>query len=163
MAGIVAHEMADLCAVRLAASGEFDRDNHGDIAVAVLQALAGGRRSVVLDFGGVTFIDAAAVRTLVTCQDLALAGGGSLEIVNATGIVARVLDITAAAAGHHPGDVGGGVTHRASEFGASGPRGGVSPVAVSTSIELTEVSAQLVDRARDLISESRKIIATIHG
>lgn len=92
--GVVAEHPAVPDAVTLLAYGEFDADNSDEIATAVQDALAAGRHAITVDLQHVGFISAATVRTLLTCRAVAVADGGSLRVVNAGGIVARVLDLT---------------------------------------------------------------------
>ncbi|MDR7279268.1 STAS domain-containing protein [Catenuloplanes atrovinosus] len=82
----------------LEAVGEFDRDNHHEIAAAVRHAISRGHPHITLDLRGVTYLDASAVRTLMACRYLALAHGGGLRVLHANGVVAFVLDATGAGA-----------------------------------------------------------------
>jgi anti-anti-sigma factor len=83
---------------RLRATGEFDRDNCDQFPAAVRVALAGYCGDIVLDLAGVTFIDAATVRALLSCREAAAAHGCDLWVLNETGVPARVLEMTGARA-----------------------------------------------------------------
>lgn len=82
---------------RLAAAGEFDRDNRHRIVAAVRQALADGHPHITIDFAEVTLIDAGTVRALLASRTLALTHGGELRILRANGVVEFVLTVTGAA------------------------------------------------------------------
>ena len=81
---------------RLRAAGEFDRDSCDQFGAAVRVALAGFCREIVVDLAEVTFVDARTVRTLLACHRSAGDHGCDLCVVNATGVVARVLELTGA-------------------------------------------------------------------
>ena len=147
---------------RLRAYGQFDRDNCDLIPATVAEAVATGHTTIVLDLAEVTFIDAATVTALAVAADLAATAGATLYVDNAAASVARVLTIT-------------DVPHT-----STGPGQPVEPDArmrpsrrqpqdhphtshdaASLSAELAATSTALIDRARAIINETRRIIAAI--
>ncbi len=60
----------------------------------VRQLLEGGHRRVILDLGGVSYIDSAGLSTLVASYTSARKAGGELKLLNLTKIVHDVLQIT---------------------------------------------------------------------
>ncbi|MCM0677834.1 STAS domain-containing protein [Micromonospora phytophila] len=77
--------------VRLA--GECDLAARDELT-SVLMAAVAGANIVVVDMGGLTFLDSTGIHGLVTAHHAARRAGGRLYLVNATGMVANVLDIT---------------------------------------------------------------------
>ncbi|RLP90068.1 STAS domain-containing protein [Micromonospora sp. CV4] len=74
-------------------SGECDLATREELTV-VLSAAVRGAPVVVVDVGGLRFLDSTALHSLVTAHQTARATGRRLYAVNATGPVAAVLDIT---------------------------------------------------------------------
>jgi anti-sigma B factor antagonist len=64
---------------------------------ALMDAVGGGARHVVVDLELLTFLDSSGVHALVKGYHAANAAGSRLTIRNATGVVARVLAITGVA------------------------------------------------------------------
>ncbi|MFC3384758.1 STAS domain-containing protein [Couchioplanes azureus] len=92
-------------AVRL--SGEFDITARDELRSMLLQAIAENRATdddqatdedgtagVVVDFAGVTFLDSEAMGALIDGLNAGRAAGVKLSIVNAHGIVNRVLEVS---------------------------------------------------------------------
>lgn len=80
--------------VVLRLDGEFDitdRPELEEAAVAAVAAADTGR--VVVDLGGVTFIDSEAVGAIIIGYQAALAAGCVYRLANARGLVRRVLEI----------------------------------------------------------------------
>jgi anti-anti-sigma factor len=131
--------------VTLLAHGEFDCDNCDRITAYVHDALAAGRSTIIFDFRHVTFLDAATIRTLLAARAAAMAAGGSLRIVNAGRLVSRVLDITGTRAALCP-----------AVLDAARAR---LPIAA----EVAATSAHLIDRAYEVMADTRRILARIHA
>ncbi|MFB9410200.1 MULTISPECIES: STAS domain-containing protein [Dactylosporangium] len=74
-------------------SGECDLAAREE-CTAVLMAAVDAAPQVVVDLGGLTFLDSSGVHALVTAYRAAIERGGQLSVVNAGGMVAHVLDIT---------------------------------------------------------------------
>ena len=80
-------------AVTLELSGEIDMSNAGELELALSQAFEAGAAQVVVDLGGLEFIDSTGLRTLVRFHQRDEAETG-IVYRNATGQVAEVLEIT---------------------------------------------------------------------
>jgi anti-sigma B factor antagonist len=96
--------------VLVALVGECDLAVSDQLHEALLAAV---RRApvVVVDVAALEFLDSSGVHGLVTAHHAALAAGGRLYVVNPTGSVATVLDLTGVSAllspeadGYGPGD-----------------------------------------------------------
>ncbi|WP_433044796.1 STAS domain-containing protein [Dactylosporangium sp. CS-033363] len=74
-------------------SGECDLAAREE-CMAVLMGAVDTAPVVVVDLGGVTFLDSSGVHALVTAYRAAQDRGGRLSVVGAAGMVAHVLDIT---------------------------------------------------------------------
>jgi anti-sigma B factor antagonist len=79
--------------VLVTVSGEVDVTTAGQLR-GRLEGPAGGGRQVIIDFSGVTFIDAAGVGVLAGAAARAAARGGSLRLAAAGRQVRRVLALT---------------------------------------------------------------------
>ncbi|MFI5910396.1 STAS domain-containing protein [Dactylosporangium sp. NPDC051541] len=77
----------------VALSGECDLSAREECTAALMTAV-GAAPQVVVDLGGLTFLDSSGVHALVTAYRAATEKGGRLSVVNAGGMVAHVLDIT---------------------------------------------------------------------
>ncbi|MFC4017737.1 STAS domain-containing protein [Micromonospora sp. GCM10011542] len=85
----------------VALRGECDlaaRDELTDVLTAAVRSA----QVVVVDVGGLTFLDSTGLHSLVTAHHAARAEGGRLYVVNAVGAVATVLDITGVGNLLHP-------------------------------------------------------------
>jgi anti-anti-sigma factor len=79
---------------RVVLAGELDLDRAGALA-GELGGLAGqGATSVVVDVGGLSFIDSSGLRAFLTARDQLIEAGASLELTNLSPAVERVLDMT---------------------------------------------------------------------
>ncbi|GAA2343106.1 STAS domain-containing protein [Dactylosporangium salmoneum] len=78
---------------RVAMSGECDLSSREE-CTATLMAAVGAAPAVVVDLSALTFLDSSGVHALVTAHRAALAKGGRLSVVNPSGMVAHVLDLT---------------------------------------------------------------------
>lgn len=77
----------------VALAGECDLASRDELTSVLLAAVAAAQ-VVVVDLGGLTFLDSTGVHGLVTAHHAARQGGGRLYLVNAAGMVAGVLDLT---------------------------------------------------------------------
>ncbi|HTJ36201.1 MAG TPA: STAS domain-containing protein [Dactylosporangium sp.] len=77
----------------VALSGECDLAAREHCMEALMTAV-GSARTVVVDLAELRFIDSSGVHALVTAHRAAVERGGRLNVVNAGGMVAHVLDIT---------------------------------------------------------------------
>ena len=75
-------------------AGELDLDARDELCQVIQQAV-GDRRSrvVTVDLGGVTFLDSEALGVLIDGWNTAQRASKSFRVVNARGIVRRVLDV----------------------------------------------------------------------
>ena len=83
--------------VRVALAGECDLEVREELTTALLDAV---RRSpvVVVDLRSLNFLDSSGVHSLITAHHAAKESGRRLFVVNPTGAVATVLDLTGVAA-----------------------------------------------------------------
>lgn len=77
----------------VALSGECDLHVRDRLS-AILLAAVEGSALVVVDLAGVRFLDSSGLHALVTAHQSAVGRAGRLCVVNASGTVASVLDIT---------------------------------------------------------------------
>ena len=82
--------------VRVALTGECDLAVRDELH-ATLHAAVGVARLVVVDLTALAFLDSSGVHNLVVAHHAARDRGGRLIVVNATGTVAAVLDLTGVA------------------------------------------------------------------
>lgn len=80
--------------IRLVLSGEFDLDARDALLTSLLEAVRTCARCVVVDLDQVTFFDSGSIGTLVRGWSAARDTARSLEVVNAHGVVQRVLEVT---------------------------------------------------------------------
>lgn len=78
----------------LRVQGELDLATVDQFATRVSGALDAAASALVLDFGGVTFVDSTGLGSLVRLRDQARKGGKRLELVQVGRQVRRVLDLT---------------------------------------------------------------------
>ena len=79
---------------RLEVAGEIDRDTAGQLVQAVEKVAGGGdRASVQVDFSGVTFLDSAGIRAVLTARRIASEHGAALYLTDVRGNVLDVLTI----------------------------------------------------------------------
>ena len=81
-------------------TGELDLDARDELRQVIEQAL-GDRRSrvVTVDLDGVTFLDSEALGVLIEGWNTAQRASKSFRVVNARGIVRRVLDVAGVLSG----------------------------------------------------------------
>ena len=80
--------------VVLTLDGEFDITDRAELEDATLAAVAAaGTGRVVVDLAAVAFIDSEAVAALIIGYQAAVAAGCDYRLVNARGLVRRILDI----------------------------------------------------------------------
>lgn len=78
--------------VRLAVHGEVDSDTSAALSLIIVNAAEQpGAEVLLIDLGGVTFLAAAGVRSLLEGGAAALRGECSYHVVNAQGVVAQTL------------------------------------------------------------------------
>jgi len=74
-------------------SGRFTFDNHKEFRSAFSQQLAGNSSQINIDFGGVEYIDSAALGMLLLARERAGEQGKTVALANCLGPVKAVLDI----------------------------------------------------------------------
>ena len=79
---------------RIEARGDVDVASAPDLEAQILDLVERGARLVVVDLGAVTFLDSSGLRALVRGANALEAVEGRLLVENATGAVARVLELT---------------------------------------------------------------------
>ncbi|KUL33402.1 STAS domain-containing protein [Actinoplanes awajinensis] len=79
--------------ITLILSGDCDLTVRDKLTVALLDAVSRST-TIFVDVGGVGFLDSTGVHALVTAHHAALARSSRLYVINATGAVAAVLDLT---------------------------------------------------------------------
>src|SRR4051794_4461351 len=77
-------------------TGECDLSVREELTTVLLGAVSQARE-VVVDLGGLGFLDSSGVHGLVTAYHAAREEGGFLYVINANGVVATVLDLTGVA------------------------------------------------------------------
>jgi anti-sigma B factor antagonist len=88
------HHEEDRVTVRL--DGELDCSNCDELTQLLHKAVNGGHRKVVVDLGGVTFMDSSGLRCLLQAAEHASDRDAQLVVERASGIVRRVLAVTGA-------------------------------------------------------------------
>jgi anti-anti-sigma factor len=79
---------------RVTMQGELDLDR-ADVVAGQLSALAAqGATTVVIDASGLSFIDSSGLRALLSARDQLAAAGASLQVINLSPAVERVLEMT---------------------------------------------------------------------
>src|SRR5690348_7519444 len=91
----VASQERDPQTVLVTVAGEVDAASSSALLSGVKDALSGGYKKVVLDMGGVSFIDSAGLRVLIDSQKLGENTGASVMIESASDVVKRLLEMTA--------------------------------------------------------------------
>ncbi|MEO5838323.1 MAG: STAS domain-containing protein [Acidimicrobiales bacterium] len=81
-------------AVRLVAKGELDTYVEPVIVDRVTELASQGIKLIILDLGGVTFLDSSGLRAIIKAGNLLAARDGQLLIEGASGATQRVLEIT---------------------------------------------------------------------
>jgi anti-sigma B factor antagonist len=77
----------------VALTGECDLRSRDEMTATLLAAVTASDK-VIVDLAEVRFLDSSGLHALVTAHHAALARAGTLHVVNATGTVATVLEIT---------------------------------------------------------------------
>jgi len=77
--------------------GEIDLFERDRFCAEITTTLAAARNGVLLDLTGVTFVDSAAIHSLLWARDQAAAGGLHLRVTMPDGLVGRVLSLTGVA------------------------------------------------------------------
>lgn len=77
----------------VAISGELDISNSAELRRRVEAAFEGGRKCLVLDLGGLTYMDSSGLAALIYAHQLAAARGGGMAVVVASPSVRRTLEV----------------------------------------------------------------------
>lgn len=77
----------------LSLAGELDRSNEEDARQAIERCLNQGARCLVIDLGGLTFMDSSGINLLVRTYNALLQRHGRLALVAPPGPIRRVLDM----------------------------------------------------------------------
>lgn len=88
----IRHDMDANGSARLILAGEIDMSSV-DLLIRGL-ATVPATDNLVIDLAGVTFLDSTGIAALIVAHRRAAATGRRLAVINARGIVRRVLDIT---------------------------------------------------------------------
>lgn len=86
------HRDADT--VTVVVVGDVDLGTAEDLERAVLEAVTGDVRAVVVDLAGVEFLDSAGINVLLKGRRMADAHQRAYRVVNMSGLVAEVLTMT---------------------------------------------------------------------
>lgn len=78
----------------LGLTGRLDLAEAPELRAAVVQLLADGPHRVVLDLGGVPFMDSSGLGALIGCLKIARQAGGDLRIARVGPRVRMVLELT---------------------------------------------------------------------
>jgi anti-anti-sigma factor len=81
-------------AAKVRLSGELDLDGASSVGDAITEITTGPVRSVIIDAGGLSFLDSSGLRALLTARERVLARGASFQLTETSGAVDRVLDMT---------------------------------------------------------------------
>ena len=79
---------------RIELRGDVDVATAPELQAQILDRVEQGARLVIVDLGAVTFLDSSGLRALVHGAQALEAVDGRLLVENATGAVARVLELT---------------------------------------------------------------------
>ena len=77
----------------LVLQGRFDFNAHREFREAVEQSVKEAPRQVMVDLGGVDYIDSSALGMLLMLRDKAKGAGKEVQLGNARGSVKQVIDI----------------------------------------------------------------------
>jgi len=75
-------------------SGDFDINARDEMRTALLEAVRSAPAEVVIDFDAAAFLDSEAMGALIEALNAGREAGVPLRIVNAHGLVHRVLDVS---------------------------------------------------------------------
>lgn len=75
-------------------TGRLDLAEAPEVRETVAEVIAGGARRVVLDLGGVRFMDSSGLGALIGCLKFARRAGGDLRIARVAPRVQLVLELT---------------------------------------------------------------------
>lgn len=93
MANFEARTSATSGRVTVSLTGECDLAVRDQLTAVLLDAVHRSR-TVLVDLGGLAFLDSSGVHSLVTAHHAAKNTGGHVYLINATGPVASVLEVT---------------------------------------------------------------------
>jgi anti-anti-sigma factor len=74
------------------ASGELDLSNAKTLEAELRKAIAGDASEVILDLGGVTFVDSAGLRLVLLMAKQSLRNGGRLRLLRGSAPVEQVIE-----------------------------------------------------------------------
>jgi anti-anti-sigma factor len=89
-AGLTVRVEQDGEALVVSAMGELDLVNASTLEAALRKAIAGDASGVILDLGGVTFVDSAGLRMVLLMAKQSLRNGGRLRLLRGSAPVERV-------------------------------------------------------------------------
>jgi anti-sigma B factor antagonist len=78
----------------LVLAGELDLGTAYDLEAAVLQICADGAKELILDLSGLTFVDSAGLRALVSASSVCAEHGCALQLTRAREAVERLFELT---------------------------------------------------------------------
>jgi anti-sigma B factor antagonist len=84
----------DAGVARVTLQGELDLDRAAAVADELSGLLDGGVTAVIVDVGGLSFLDSSGLRALLTAREKLDDGGATLQLANLSPAVERVLDMT---------------------------------------------------------------------
>lgn len=91
----VSRHVVNDAVVRIAVAGEIDLSTCDSVASAIQDVVTADRAAeLIVDLDQVTFLDSTGVRVLVAGQRLARQHGSAYLVINARGIVHRVLEVS---------------------------------------------------------------------
>jgi anti-anti-sigma factor len=93
-AGLTVRVEQDGDALLVSAMGELDLVNASTLAAALRQAIARDASKVILDLGGVTFVDSAGLRVVLLMAKQSLRNGGRLRLLRGSPPVERVINVS---------------------------------------------------------------------
>jgi anti-anti-sigma factor len=90
--GLAVRVEQDGDALVVSAMGELDLLNAKTLEVELRKAIAGDASGVILDLGGVTFVDSAGLRVVLLMAKQSLRNGGRLRLLRGSAPVERVIE-----------------------------------------------------------------------
>lgn len=86
--------IVDGAVARVTLHGELDLDRAGAVEEELGGLAAKGASTVVIDASGLTFLDSSGLRALLSAREQLETAGATLELVNISPAVERVLEMT---------------------------------------------------------------------
>ena len=75
-------------------SGRLDATCYQDLEKVSRELIAGGRKKLILDFGGLDYMSSAGLRSVLTSAQAAMAAGGSVSLCSLKGVVEEVISMS---------------------------------------------------------------------